>query len=152
MIIVCGVVGLTTSMVCFEAWRVSRAEKMCSHLDAAFGRYLDFYGQFPDFGTEEGADTRLDTYDHLLLVGLLALGDDSMAMNPLGKWCFYTDKPLHNRIPREVDIIDGKLRLSDPWGRPYQIALDTNADGFVEAPTASGGMTRLDKRAHVWFE
>lgn len=108
-----------------------KAQVRAGELQGAVMQYIQEYGQLPVRG-KTGVDDVQAASDGPLLQVLLGRNRE---LNPRGV-VFFPE-------PGES--------LLDPWGRPYQVALDVNQDGRVTLPPGPDGSTRtIESPAVVW--
>jgi prepilin-type N-terminal cleavage/methylation domain-containing protein len=105
---------------------------------SAVKAYYAEYGKYPVAGA--GADTTLSGSDSSKLYNILrAIGDDAAEMNPR-KIVFLQGKDARNyNTPAKATggfASDGVYY--DPWGKAYQITIDTDYDNQVNNPYTSG--------------
>lgn len=115
-----------------EQAKAEKAQAQAMEIRAALLAYFDEYGHPPVVRDAAAtADVQTSTAGGLLAI----LHGRQRDLNPRGK--VFLANPEADRL--------------DPWGRPFQILLDGNADGRVALPAGEGGASRtLQARVVVW--
>lgn len=110
---------------------VAKAHAGAMEIRVALLAYFEEYGHPPVERESALSDVQAGSDGGLLAI----LHGWNRELNPRGK----------------VFLADPAAGLLDPWGHPFQILLDGNADGWVNLPAGEGGRPRtLQARVVVW--
>ena len=150
LLVVVAIIGLLAGVLVpglnagFRAAEKHRAAGVTKDLEGALRAYFTEYGEFPVGWNGEDKAYSKDNGNivkALLNVGTGA-GEKTTGVNWKGIVFVEFDKAA-----REAFDKDGVLR--DPWGEPYEIALDLNLDDQISSGTASSQNKALKTKVGV---
>lgn len=135
--------------------RQDREERVLADLERvieACHRFYAEYNMWPSLYLNVEGDTRYGTIQHpnreviQALTGLSGPGNPLHRLNPAR--ILFLDLPAYD--PRRGGSgLDGDGEFLDPWGRPYQIVLDTDLDGRCSIDRTAWG-TIEDTGVVIW--
>jgi len=134
-----------------ESVRRAQAQTEVRSIESAVLAYLNEYGRFPhgsggpdvsygESGERENSD----------LINVLRADRDHIARSENPRYIMFLEVP-EQRLVDEDGNIDGNYR--DPWGRPYEIIVDTNFDNVIDVSSVdpdAGDQGEIRRRVAVW--
>lgn len=145
LLVVISIIGILAGLLYPAVTRImlqtkmNRAENAAQNLKLAIKTYYTEYGRLPLEGSGSSeADQRLQSDRNLMDILCASETEAALKANPR-RTVFYTGRsarPLgQGRYHSGVHIgSDGAAELFDPWGEPYRVILDGNANGRVDRP------------------
>ncbi len=113
------------------------AKKDCVQLVNSIKMFYTEYNRYPVAGGGAG-EGPFDTNRQLMDVLTNNRNSPEVAeMNPWGIAFFEPSKI--SKKPKGHGFVEGTRDFNDPWGTPYQVYIDVDYDGQVQAPPGYGG-------------
>ena len=117
-----------------------QAQKTVAELQIALLNYHAEYKRFPQLAPNSDGDIPTDTWNSELIEALIAVPDrvGIKKHNERGVKFFQARSARGANSPGLWLTAEGRYRLNDSWGNPYQIVLDANGDGEIEVLSQAG--------------
>jgi prepilin-type N-terminal cleavage/methylation domain-containing protein len=151
IIAVLAAAGFAAGNAAIQKARKVTALASATAIETAVNNFFTEYGSMPSAAS---SDTTVKTDDATLLTVLLGLETGSNVLNTRGVK-FLSVKEGKNKKGGLIYNPNGNsvTGLYDPWGGPYNVALDLDYDEQVKpAPKAGGAVTLNGRRVAVWSD
>ena len=138
---------LTSCLPAQKRMLETMAMRDAMELRSALMNFQAEYRRFPTLSDSQADGDWVGETTPDLITGLIGEGDKDW--NPR-KITFYAARMAEKNRSGLTETSSGEYQLIDPWGNPYQVAIDTNYDQKLSIPQDGADSLELRYEVAVW--